>query len=1587
MQQLDYYPHGSTPTPDPYNQRPPPTLSPQSDGFGEYDPQTKSKKQNSRKEFSVLREFNEQSLTSKNEQFTQQSKVESDRKDDDKESKSKLDGKGRNEGDDMEIINKFLKKLLENEQTRAAASVFIENVSNSLDDEELEAVVQAVRVQNKLDSAKEKPEQTNWGRVVNRKLILDGDDEESVSERKNKTFSKPVIDDNDDDSEEQEQKLTEEKKKKPKPHKTELDLLHDDIRLMFISDGVLTATGRRMCCLLKDDTTKTISESFDMKAPENQKQLNLMRSVRVIIPVHENLDKMNVRNRSIDEEEICSKEDSNDERVKEKEQSEKSSKKQEKKSLTSPSRVSHKKRGAAWANGIIPKSKRKKKVETEKAPQTGEVSVGLDKVELEVNVPLALLEPDKNYFCSKTGRSKKACKLCCFNGRGIAHHYRQEHPEYEVLSSRLRPTKAKEAIEESIRLKLDESEDCPLAPQQKYAFKCRFCDTVMNTRPSSFFDHISSHTGEYRHLCMLCSFGSSMRKCLGFHYKNVHGTLRERKVYSVKSNVYGYICLECNFVQIKKKSVEDHVNIYHLGEGNKIMKIHLSSIEITSGEGVKPTVPKPVKKRPNKEDETESEPPVKKKKPNEEDLPDGNKEQEQPPVEKKKPNEEVLPDKNKEQEQPPVKADEQLEALTLLSRLDASDKKKEVDLDPTVKFEEEAPNLNIVKDLDEEEEQKEEEDESLATPNEEVEEEIEIEIVKDATNEKKIKEVDMAVFTCNTDLQEEINQERLEKMMQLNDCIKVKRQALSIVEKLSNRLLQENSLKSDPEDNPTVESDLEVVTPLKERVFQKVNINIEGTIETILKPQNEVRTVLSAGFLDIVKKSDNLEYACRVSSCSFMSKDRDVFIAHLNKDHKKDNQNYKLTRCFICQTEIVATPEEGVLIKFFVHVEERHLGIRQIECEKDVVKTVPLIDEPSKAKGDGSTVLSAGFLDIIKELDGFEYVCRVPNCRFTSKDRKTFVNHWNDDHMKVTHDYKMIKCRICQSEVGATLEKTLLMNFFTHVEEKHFEASGIEKSNPFSFTISEVKSLDPVEGSQNFTTESVVSLAEDKDKEEGGFAMEASPSLAEDNDATFTIENVVSLAEDPEDPTPSASAKAPPTRARTKSKPSKPWKTTTALRVFLQHPKKLYKCPQFTCYFATNKRDLFDSHLEIHAGVNDELVCCVYCDVKTFITYAGLHIDLYHASCLYSCSQCLYRALRREYVMVHMKIKHKGVTSIIPLAPKSLKASAKKQKSFTVNETCNPYKCGYEGRKLNMSLRRCTEQFLYQNEYMTHLEEGHDGSMVCGCVNNNLTCTYKSAVASDMIDHWRTHNCYNFHCLICQVGCMELSTMLEHYSTTHPNREPIVVDRRNSPEVGILIFFSRGRVKVETCFQGEHFGYTNGAFARIKYVKRELFDSVSPHQQTAEVIQVEDDENVVATKDKTENQLLSEEMLLAKYGKMCDPAEKELKCPICLEFKTTKISYFVYHLLLELKCHRFKCDVCSYCSITFGTMAIHCQDEHNDTILSNVTECPVDKRVLLWIQLVMKFQAKAITSQFFFESGEEAQSLFRNTQCDYCGRW
>lgn len=76
-------------------------------------------------------------------------------------------------------------------------------------------------------------------------------------------------------------KLVTAKRKPPKKKMNELQKLNEDIRTMFISDGVLTATGRRMCTIIKSKESPTTEDGATKRG--RQQTAKVQQQLKVVV--------------------------------------------------------------------------------------------------------------------------------------------------------------------------------------------------------------------------------------------------------------------------------------------------------------------------------------------------------------------------------------------------------------------------------------------------------------------------------------------------------------------------------------------------------------------------------------------------------------------------------------------------------------------------------------------------------------------------------------------------------------------------------------------------------------------------------------------------------------------------------------------------------------------------------------------------------------------------------------------------------------------------------------------------------------------------------------------------------------------------------------------------------------------------------------------------------------------------------------------------------------------------------------------------------------------------------------------------------
>ncbi|XP_046386057.1 uncharacterized protein LOC124155906 [Ischnura elegans] len=243
--------------------------------------------------------------------------------------------------------------------------------------------------------------------------------------------------------------------------------------------------------------------------------------------------------------------------------------------------VNHKRRGlnSSSSPGVIDKE------------TTSVTSVNLPAVEEDLT--------DINYTC--VGNESARCKLCSYSGKQIVNHYVTKHPESDVLVSRLSLQQAKIAIDWT-EMNQSALKNAEQAYKSSGPFVCLMCEAWF-TEYIEFFDHVTTHTGEYRFSCKTCSYRSfrdsnvrshayyvhQIKYCESYEcfdvipvedmsYKFVEEGDDTENSSCVIPGLVAHMCSKCNFVQISEKNLKDHIAKRHGEDVIKILKIDLSLI-------------------------------------------------------------------------------------------------------------------------------------------------------------------------------------------------------------------------------------------------------------------------------------------------------------------------------------------------------------------------------------------------------------------------------------------------------------------------------------------------------------------------------------------------------------------------------------------------------------------------------------------------------------------------------------------------------------------------------------------------------------------------------------------------------------------------------------------------------------------------------------------------------------------------------------------------------------------------------------------------------------------------------------------------
>lgn len=183
------------------------------------------------------------------------------------------------------------------------------------------------------------------------------------------------------------------------------------------------------------------------------------------------------------------------------------------------------------------------------------------------------------------GQEKYKCLLCFFTGKNIVHHYKVNHSGREVLISRFKSMDAQAAIMDAERNAITSTS--VTETDQMYKFRCRFCcfvtEGAADVALEAFYEHCTTHTGEYRFHCNNCFYQAVAKASIKTHYYKIcrrdksFNESASEDIVPREGGIYGYLCCHCNYVQLKRENVEAHVAFWHREQtGVKILKINMS---------------------------------------------------------------------------------------------------------------------------------------------------------------------------------------------------------------------------------------------------------------------------------------------------------------------------------------------------------------------------------------------------------------------------------------------------------------------------------------------------------------------------------------------------------------------------------------------------------------------------------------------------------------------------------------------------------------------------------------------------------------------------------------------------------------------------------------------------------------------------------------------------------------------------------------------------------------------------------------------------------------------------------------------------
>ncbi|KAK0095829.1 hypothetical protein PV326_007277 [Microctonus aethiopoides] len=989
-----------------------------------------------------------------------------------------------------------------------------------------------------------------------------------------------------------------------------------------------------------------------------------------------------------------------------------------------------------------------------------------DKIEKKVSEVYESMDLNELIEYAWTGQERYKCLLCQFNGKNIVHHYKTNHPEQEIMISRLTLLDAKRAIDEA----KDETfvklfKKINSGPRRK--FSCRFCvfnnEGGKKSAMESFYEHCSTHTGEYRFRCKNCGYQTISRSSMKPHYykicrKNSESftTAIDQDAIPCEEYIPGYLCSACIYIQLKECNVKTHIEDFHKNLSNvEIIKINMSTyLDVKDNTELNDSFDEAIAFKIESDFISKS-----------------------------------------IDENPKIDVNEKDNHYDDVEILDASpDKIPESPLKPgestsdTIQDEGDnsiSNNLNAFVCPPELEDKNEEIQLERQKKMQKIVDDIGIKLQKDSSN-RRLSIIDTLKNKMTTNMK---NSECV-RMELAEDEVTTLFQDSNINEPTDLPFSESNQLAINLDDNKEPEnSEVSTKNPTLEITPKSEEQEDKSETETVInsdKVEKKMKDPLSLLHEDELK-DDNSDHE---------TSDNETIV---NASHSYESDSSDEMSENELSTDVNSLLEAAGTINTSTNV-PMMTTIQRLAAQLQGVKNFPAVNNDDVNEG-----------------------AQEINNKNTSHDNSVDSPSTTADSTAISKNNSSIPTENTQTDDGPKnfIRLRRLSGDKLSIPELRPTSRSSITETPAARTDENSSEIQPAKIAQTETDEeysflkieNVVSLAPN-----AANTSSASPLL---NDISKTVTTTsgksigVSVLKKPVGvlkklhtvtslegligrlpviaPAPSKCIKLSPLPIAPAPKNVKILKVVRDQSLFKQKdgnmscaPKlktveaytcmlsasklrHLYKCMARSCVFSTDSVDAFGRHYQQHADSVDRKIMnppydyetCAYC-TEFLSTWEDMrsHFKIKHTFCSFQCSYCFYRAFTQSYVELHQSTSHPGKPLSVILGMRDYHpAEMIDRREFII-----PFICKHE----------CNKLFYVPEAFIAHLKAKHGSTL---SIFKCHLCSASTLKSEQLVTHYKMHGIYKYQCLYCLFGSDAPMELHHHLSLMHFNRPPKILER------------------------------------------------------------------------------------------------------------------------------------------------------------------------------------------------------------------